>query len=282
MYASANSKTLNYPDTDNNDYKQYIAYNHLSVNDNKDILVIFLGGFMSNMQGSKAVYLQKYCEQNNIDYLRFDYRGHGESSGDIADFSIGDWLEDVFYVVNNLAYNKRVILVGSSLGGWLSLLAARDFTKKCNTKNNNKLAGLITIAAAPDFTEKLIWQAFSLQERMEILKKGKLIMPSEYCNQPNQEEKIEFVISKKLIEGGREFLLLDDNDEIKINVPTILLHGDADEDVPFNFSLKIQQKLSTKNAKVIISNGSGHRFSSEGDLQLLTNSLEEILQQIYS
>jgi len=152
--------------------------------------VVFLGGFMSDMAGTKAVFLEDWCRAQGRAFLRFDYSGHGESSGRFTDGTIGDWFADARAALSLI--DGPVVLVGSSMGGWISLLLAREMPAK--------VAGLVTIAAAPDFTEDSMWAGFDADQRAALDRDGQIALPSDY-DAP-------YTITRRLIEDGRENLLL--------------------------------------------------------------------------
>ena len=151
-----------------------------------------MSGLKSDKEGTKAVFLSNWAEKNNRDFLRFDYRGHGDSSGSFEETSISDWLDDTIKIIMELTSGPQ-ILVGSSLGGWISLLFTRLYPQK--------VAGIIGIAAAPDFTSKYSTNNLTLEQRRELKNTGKLSFPSEYFEQP-------LSITQKLIEDGNKHLIL--------------------------------------------------------------------------
>ena len=166
-----------------------IAYHRL---DGEGPCVVFLGGFRSDMAGTKAVFLEDWARAAGRAFLRFDYSGHGQSSGDFEDGAIGDWAADAMATIGALTEGP-LVLVGSSMGGWISLLAARAMPER--------IAALVTIAAAPDFTEDSMWAGFSDAQRTELSETGRVALPSAYSDAP-------YVITRRLIEEGRENLVL--------------------------------------------------------------------------
>ena len=205
--------------------------------------VVFLSGLKSDKEGTKAVFLSKWAEKNERDYLRFDYRGHGASSGTFEDTSISDWLDDTKRIIMGLTSGPQ-ILVGSSLGGWISLLFARMFPQK--------VAGIIGIAAAPDFTAQYASNNLTKDQRQELLSTGKLSFYSEYFDQP-------LVITQKLIEDGNNNLIL--TKEQSIDCPVRLLHGSTDEDVPLSTSIDILKRINSNDIQLQIIKGIDHRLS---------------------
>ncbi|MDX1580581.1 MAG: alpha/beta hydrolase, partial [Alphaproteobacteria bacterium] len=183
--------------------------------------VIFFGGFMSDMTGTKATMLQDYCEQRGQAFIRFDYSGHGQSSEAFEDGTIGEWASDAIAVLDQVAEGPQV-LVGSSMGGWIALLAARA--------RPERLAGFLGIAAAPDFTEDLMWEGFSDEVKAELKKNGVFYEDNPYEDEPTP-------ITMRLIEEGREHLVL--RAPLRLACPVRLLQGMQDEEVPWELALKL-------------------------------------------
>ena len=220
--------------------------------------VVFLSGLKSDKEGTKAVFLSKWAEENDRDFLRFDYRGHGASSGIFEDTSISDWLDDTKRIVAGLTSGPQ-ILVGSSLGGWISLLFARRFPEK--------VAGIIGIAAAPDFTAQYTSKNLTQDQRQELLTTGKLSFYSEYFEQP-------LIITQKLIEDGNNNLVL--TKEQSIDCPVRLFHGSNDEDVPLSTSINILEKIRSNDMQLQIIKGVDHRFSTPDCLKLIQKAVEQV------
>lgn len=240
----------------------FIAYHKISGNNDK-VGVIFLGGFMSDMEGTKALALESFCKKENHNFIRFDYFGHGSSSKSFTECNISIWLENVLDVIDKLATGKQ-ILIGSSMGGWLMLLAA--------LKRPERISALIGIASAPDFTEELIWDAFSQQQQQQLLEKGLVNLSSEYGEAP-------YPITKSLIEDGRNNLLLKD-DNIKINVPVRLIHGEKDMDVPASISQRLFDKLTSKDKNLQLIADGDHRMSTPENIKLLYDNLKNLLNSL--
>lgn len=231
-----------------------IAY-HL--HDGTGPAVVFLGGFKSDMGGTKAVHLEEWARDSGRAFLRFDYSGHGESSEAFTDGAIGDWFEDACAAIGLLA--GQVILVGSSMGGWISLLVARTMPEK--------VAGLVTIAAAPDFTEDSMWANATVEQRRQLETDGQFALPSEYG--------APYVITKRLIEEGRTRLVL--RDPLPLNVPTRFLQGTQDEDVDMSVALRLLDHATGPDIRLTLVDGADHRFSDDTCLALITTSIEEVL-----
>ncbi|WP_149140325.1 alpha/beta fold hydrolase [Gemmobacter caeruleus] len=220
--------------------------------------VVFLGGFKSDMTGTKALHLQAWAEAQGRAFLRFDYSGHGQSSGDFLDGCIGDWAADAMAAVAGLTEGPQ-ILVGSSMGGWMALLVARAMPER--------VAGLVGIAAAPDFTEDLMWQGFTEAERAAVMA-GRLEQPSEYSDEP-------YIITRKLIEDGRRHLVL--RDPLPLRFPVRLLQGTADVDVPPAVALRLLNHADSPDLVLTLVKGADHRFSTPDCLDRMTRAIEEIL-----
>jgi pimeloyl-ACP methyl ester carboxylesterase len=221
--------------------------------------VIFLGGFMSDMTGTKARTLDRFCAARGQAFLRFDYFGPGASSGDFADATIGRWKDDALEVLDRLTQGPQV-LVGSSMGGWLMLLAS--------LARPERIAGLVGIATAPDATEALMWRRFPQAIRDAILAQGHVRVPSEYSPEG-------YLITRALIEEGRRHLVLEQG--VALHCPVRLLHGMADQDVPWQVSLDLAERLAARDVQVILVKDGDHRLSREDDLALLLRTLEPLL-----
>lgn len=221
--------------------------------------VVFLGGFRSDMTGTKAMYLEEWAVQAGRAFLRFDYSGHGSSSGDFEAGCIGDWAEDAREVILSLTEGPQ-ILVGSSMGGWISLLMAREIPER--------IAGLVTIAAAPDFTERGYWAGMSEDQRQVLMRDGRIETPSDYDDQP-------YVITRRLIEDGRRHLVLDD--PLPLPFPVRMLQGTADTDVPMGWALDLLAHATGEDLHLTLVKGADHRFSTPDCLSLICRSIEDAL-----
>lgn len=222
--------------------------------------VVFLGGFKSDMTGTKAIYLQDWAEAAGRSFLRFDYSGHGASSGDFLDGAIGDWFEDALAVIDAVT-SGPLVLVGSSMGGWISLLVARTIPAR--------IAGLVGIAAAPDFTEDSMWADFTDAQRAEIMAKGQIALPSEYAEVP-------YIITRRLIEEGRNRLVL--REPLALNFPTRLLQGTADIDVPPAVALRLLDHATGPDIRLTLVKDADHRFSTPASLALITDAIADVLE----
>jgi pimeloyl-ACP methyl ester carboxylesterase len=212
--------------------------------------VAFLPGFRSDMTGDKAAHLARFCAARGQAMLRFDYSGHGASGGRFEDGDIGRWTADTLALIDALTQGP-LVLVGSSMGGWIALLAA--------LARPGRVAGLVGIAAAPDFTERLMWQAMAPTEREQLMRDGVLHVPTQY-GEP-------YPITRRLIEDGRTRLLLDA--PIALDCPVRLLHGQRDPDVPWEISLRVAERLTGADVQVTLVKDGDHRLSRPQDLALL-------------
>jgi pimeloyl-ACP methyl ester carboxylesterase len=220
--------------------------------------VVFLGGFMSDMTGTKATALEAFCRSRGQTFLRFDYFGHGVSSGAFRDATIGRWREDALAVLDGLTEGPQ-ILVGSSMGGWIMLLAA--------VARPARVRALVGIAPAPDFTEDLMWPDFSPEQQKRLMEEGEITLPSAYDPRG-------YVITRRMIEEGREHLLL--RGTIPIACPVRLLHGIKDSDVPWEVSLRLAEKLASEDVAITLVKNGDHRLSTDADLALLCRTLEAL------
>jgi pimeloyl-ACP methyl ester carboxylesterase len=211
------------------------------------------------MAGTKATFLDDFCAARGLGYVRFDYAGHGASSGRFEDGTIGAWVEDVIAIIDHVA-DGPLVLVGSSMGGWIMLLAA--------LARPARVAGLVGLAPAPDFTEALIWNRLPHAERDQLLRAGRLEMPSVYSDEPT-------ILTRALIEEGRRHLLL--SAPIGIRCPVRLLHGMADPDVPHQLSLDLAERLVSNDVRVTLIKDGDHRLSRADDLALLGATIDELL-----
>jgi len=220
--------------------------------------VVFLGGLKSDMGGTKAVYLEDWARAQGRAFLRFDYSGHGQSSGVFTEGCIGDWFEDAVHVVSALTEGPQV-LVGSSMGGWVSLLCSRAMPER--------VAGLVTIAAAPDFMEDSVWASFSDVQKAEMDKTGQVALPSDY-GEP-------YVFTRRMIEDGRQRLVL--RDPLPLPFPTRFLQGTADADVDMSVALRLLAHAEGGDMRLTLVKRADHRFSDDTCLALIAQSIEEVL-----
>lgn len=224
--------------------------------------VMFLGGFGSDMTGSKASYLSEFCRNRGQAYVRFDYTGHGQSSGRFIEGTIGRWLDDATAVFDQMTAGPQ-ILVGSSMGGWLMVLLA--------LRRPERVVGLVGVAAAPDFTEELIWQTLAPEDRRRLVAEGVIYSPSDYGPAPTP-------YTLRLIEDGRRHLVL--RQSIPFTGPVRLLHGLQDKDVPWQMSQRLSDAVQSDDVVVTLIKGGDHRLSTSQDLDRLGEAINEITSKL--
>jgi pimeloyl-ACP methyl ester carboxylesterase len=222
--------------------------------------VVFLPGFASDMAGAKAVALDSFCAARGQAMLRLDYSGHGQSGGTFAEGCIGRWLADALAVIDGVTQGK-LLLVGSSMGGWIALLVA--------LARRERIIGLVGIAAAPDFTETLIWSGLSPAARETLLQRGHVDAPSQY-GPPLR-------LTRTLIEDGRRHLLL--GGPIALALPVRLLQGQRDDDVPWRTALTLAGRIEGADVHVTLVKDGDHRLSRPEDLALLELTVAALLGQ---
>ncbi|NCY26117.1 MAG: alpha/beta hydrolase, partial [Alphaproteobacteria bacterium] len=204
---------------------------------------------------------EAHCRARGQRFLRFDYSGHGQSGGDFMDCAIGDWAADALAMLDKIAPGENV-LVGSSMGGWIMLLAA--------LARREKVRGLVGIAAAPDFTERLIWQQFSPAQKQELQERGVVYVPGCY------DDQAPYPLTRHLIEEGRSHLLL--HAPIALEVPVRLLHGLNDKDVPWQMAQQLSQQLTSQDVALTLVKGGGHRLSAPDQLAMLCQAVDNVLR----
>ncbi|HXV23529.1 MAG TPA: alpha/beta fold hydrolase [Alphaproteobacteria bacterium] len=210
------------------------------------------------MSGTKATALNDFAEATGRAYTRFDYRGHGRSSGRFEELSIGDWIEDALTVLDRVARGRQ-ILIGSSMGAWIALLVA--------LRRPERVAGLVTMAAAPDFTEDLVWARLDVAERRRMIAEGRIERPSLYSSTPD-------IFTLRLVEDGRRHLLL--RGPIPLSCPVRMLHGTADMDVPWRCSLALMERLQSTDARLTLIKDADHRLSEPRQIEAMLASVAEL------
>jgi pimeloyl-ACP methyl ester carboxylesterase len=225
--------------------------------------LFWLGGFKSDMQGTKALALDAWASTEGRACVRFDYSGHGESGGDFADGTIGRWLEESVAVFERFCAGPQV-LIGSSMGGWMALLLAREIGRRPASRAT--LAGLVLIAPAPDFTEELMWKGFSPKIRQTIENNGVWMRPSEYGDP--------YPITRKLIEEGRNHLLL--GNAIEVGCPVRILQGAKDPDVPWRHAFALAHRLPADDVVLTMIQDGDHRLSRPQDIARIIAAVAEM------
>ena len=254
MAADATPGQIDYLDTGDGDRLAYCHQQGSSPG------VLFLPGFNSDMNGSKALALARWCDERGRQFTRFDYSGHGLSSGEFREGSIGRWRDDALTVLDQVTCGPQVV-VGSSMGGWLMLLLA--------LKRPGSIAGLLGIASAPDFTERLYTQRLGDQQRRALDEFGYCELPYHYGDgKPH-------TIGRQLIEDGRNHRVL--GGAIDIRVPVRLIHGQADADVPWQLSMAVAENITSQDVEIQLVKGGDHRLSTPADLRRLERCLQDLL-----
>jgi pimeloyl-ACP methyl ester carboxylesterase len=225
--------------------------------------LFWLGGFNSDMQGTKALALDAWAAEHGRACVRFDYSGHGESGGAFIDGTIGRWLEESVAVFEQFCVGPQVV-IGSSMGGWMALLLARQIAKREGSRAS--LAGLVLIAPAPDFTEQLMWNGFSPEVRNEIETQGLWLRPSQYG--------APYPITRVLIEEGRNHLLL--GSAIDVGCPVRILQGAQDPDVPWQHAFALAHRLPSDDVVLTVIQDGDHRLSRPQDIARIIAAVAEI------
>lgn len=226
--------------------------------DGRGPCVVFLGGLKSDMEGTKALHLEAWARAQGCAFLRFDYSGHGESSGTFEEGCIGDWHEDTLAAIDLLTEGP-IVPVGSSMGGWQALLLARA--------RATRIAGMVTIAAAPDFTEDGYWANFSEAQKAELDARGYVELPSDYMEP--------YHVSKRMIEDGRQRLVL--RDPLPLPFPVRCLQGTADTAVSTETALRLLDHATCPDMRLQLVKDADHRFSDGPCLGLIETAVEDIL-----
>ncbi len=223
--------------------------------------IVFLGGFRSDMTGTKALFLEDYCRRRGRAYVRFDYFAHGSSGGDFAEGTISRWRDDAIAVIDSLTEGPQ-ILVGSSMGGWIMVLAA--------LARRERVAALVGVAAAPDFTSDLLPQRLSETQRRTLHDEGRIVLASPY-------DLTGYLYTRRLVEDGDRNLML--RQAIPLACPVRLLHGMADDSVPWRQGLKLAEQLQSADVVLSLIKDGDHRLSRDEDLALLARVLDELANQ---
>lgn len=238
-------KRINAPD---------LAY--LTIKGEKQPFVMFLGGFRSDMMGTKAQFLEDQCKEMGLPYIRFDYRGHGESGGKFEEACISDWAQDALDILDNCTEGE-VILIGSSMGGWISLLVG--------LQRPERIKAIIGLAAAPDFT-KWMEERMTNEQHENLSADGYFELPNEYDNP--------YIITQKLLEDGHQNSLLES--DIAIECPVRLIQGMKDDAVEWQTAHRIRNALVSKDVEVALIEEADHRLSSPNELHILQNTLNDL------
>lgn len=225
--------------------------------------VIWLGGFKSDMKGTKAAVLAQHTLARGRGFVRFDYSGHGESGGRFEDGTIGQWLEDTVAVFTTFCSGPQIV-VGSSMGGWLALLLARELRRRQHAAAT--ISSMVLIAPAVDFTEALLWKRLPAELKKQIETTGSWSRPSDYSEEPQ-------IITRALIEDGRRHLLLDGL--IEVGCPVRILQGVQDPDVPWEHAVELVSRLAQDDVVLTLVKDGDHRLSRPEDLERMTAAVAE-------
>ncbi|CAI27198.1 alpha/beta hydrolase [Ehrlichia ruminantium] len=237
-------------------YKQLISDSNVSI--------VFLSGFQANMQGAKATALYNYCKAHNFNLILFEYLGHGESDGQLIDYSISDWYKNSIDVIDQLTPpNSSHIIIGSSLGVWMMFLLAMS--------HPHRVSNLISLAGAPDITESLFKSLTTVQQD-ELLKYGHVTFLS------SNEDSRSRVITRYMFEDGRKNLILN-REFINIECPVTLIHGMNDTIVPYNVSLTLAEKIRSSYLTLRLIRSSDHSLSDDISLTIIFKAIEEAIEQ---
>ena len=231
---------------------------YLSINQNSNLSIVFLHGFMSDIEGDKPKNFLNYCKKRKLGFLAVEYSGHGKSSGKFNNSNISKWTEDVRVSINKIINKKKFILIGSSMGSWLSLNQFKYF--------KNQIKGFLGIGSAPEFLERLMWKKFSDKVKKEIIQKGIYqLKHGEY----------EYPITYQLIKDGRKNKVL--HKKYKIKIPVTMVHGSKDEVVPVIYSRKILKIFNNAKKKILVIKNGDHSLSNKVSLKKINKELDKIV-----
>lgn len=235
-----------------------LAYSHTPGTVTERPALMFLGGYRSDMTGTKALYLEGQCRARGQEFVRFDYSGHGASDGTFADGTIGIWTSDARAILDHALQSRDVILAGSSMGGWIALLLGLSCPER--------IAGIVGISAAPDFT-RTMHHTLNDAQRHELEKTGRTHLPGDYSPEP-------YLVTKALLEDGEAHCLLDRIHDF--SMPVRLIQGMKDADVPWQTAYRIKNVLKNADVKVLLIETGDHRLSRSEDLALINTQVREI------
>ncbi|MBB3612101.1 alpha/beta hydrolase [Rhizobium sp. BK602] len=246
-----------------NDQRQIAVQQRAATKGAKGTTFVWLSGYRSDMGGTKALEIDALAERLGLGCIRFDYSGHGQSGGKFTDGTISRWLEEALAVIDH-AKPKRIVLVGSSMGGWIALRLIQELRKQ---KKAPVVQGMVLIAPAPDFTLDLIEPNLSDSERRSLAERGYFEEPSEYSSEPN-------IFTRALIEDGRANRVL--TGIIETGCPVHILQGMQDEDVPFSHSLKLVEHLPADDVVLTLVRDGDHRLSRPQDIERMLTAAETL------
>ena len=234
---------------------------YLSVNKSSKFFVVFLHGFMSDLEGEKPNIFRKYCIKNKMGFAAVEYSGHGKSSGKFIKGNISTWTNDAKFIIEKIVKKNEFILVGSSMGAWLSINLFKFF--------HNQIKGFVGIGSAPEFLERLMWKKFTKKMKKETIKKGIYNL---------KHGDYEYPISYQLIKDGRRNKVL--NKKINLKILVTMIHGHKDEVVPVIYSRKILILFSKAKKKLVIINNGDHSLSNKKNLKKIIVELQNIVSNV--
>ena len=237
---------------------EFIRLRYLSINQNSNLYIVFLHGFMSDIEGDKPKNFLKYCKKRKLGFLAIEYSGHGKSSGNFTNGNVSKWTREVKVTIKKIIKKKKFILIGSSMGSWLSLNQFKYF--------NNQIKGFMGIGSAPEFLERLMWKKFSKKIKKEIIeKKIYHLKHGEY----------EYPITYQIIKDGRKNKVL--NKKYISKIPVTMVHGSKDEVVPVSYSKKILNNFKKAKKKILVIKNGDHSLSSKVNLKKINKELDKII-----
>ena len=235
----------------------------------KKLYIIFLPGFMSDIDGEKPAAFRKYAKKNKLGFLAIEYSGHGKSTGEFTQGNISKWSSDVKRSIKKIVRKNSFILIGSSMGAWISLNQFKFFKKQ--------IKGFIGIGSAPEFLERLMWKKFPKKIRQEIISKGISII--KHGNPNNKQKQYEYPVTYQLIKDGRKNKVLSKKISLRINVT--MFHGQKDDAVPVSFSKKVLTLFTKAKKKIVVIKNGDHSLSNKKNLKRITSELDRIIKNIF-
>ena len=235
----------------------------------KNLYIIFLPGFMSDIEGEKPKAFKRYAEKNKLGFLAIEYSGHGKSTGEFTRGNISEWSNDVTGSIKKIVKKNRFILIGSSMGAWISLNQFKYF--------KNQIKGFVGIGSAPEFLEKLMWKKFPKKIKQEIISRG--ISVIKHGDPNNKQKQYEYPITYQLIKDGRKNKVLSKKISLRINVT--MFHGQKDEAVPVSFSRKVLALFTKAKKRIVVIKNGDHSLSNKKNLKRITSELDRIVKNIF-
>jgi len=235
----------------------------------KKLYIIFLPGFMSDIDGEKPTAFKKYAKKNKLGFLAIEYSGHGKSSGEFTKGNISEWSKDVKNSIKKIVKKNSFILIGSSMGAWISLNQFKYF--------KNQIKGFIGVGSAPEFLERLMWKKFPKKIKQEIISKGISII--KHGDPSNRKKQYEYPVTYQLIKDGRKNKVLSKKIGLRLNVT--MFHGQKDEAVPVSFSRKVLTLFTKAKKRIVIIKNGDHSLSNKKNLKRITSELNKIIKNIF-